>query len=92
MANLSIKGLDDAVFTELKVRAAQQRTTIRALVIEAVNRFIGTVPVNAEGYDTLLGGSVVRKNNLKKRLLGRKQPVDCPDDVMAPTCIEDKVK
>ena len=66
MANLSIKGLDDEVFTKLKVMAAQQKTTIRALVIEAVNRFIGTVPVDAEGYDSLPGGSVVRIKGKRK--------------------------
>lgn len=65
MANLSIKGLDDDVFTELKVRAAQQKTTLRALIIEAINRYVGAVLVKA---DTLPGGSVVRmkKTTTKK--------------------------
>ena len=58
MANLSIKGLDDDVFTELKVRAAQQKTTLRALVIEAINRYVGSVPVTPA--HSLPGGSVVR--------------------------------
>ncbi len=41
MAQLRIEGFPDDLYRDLKVKAAQERTTVKALMIELVEKAVG---------------------------------------------------
>ena len=80
MANITIRNLDDAVKTRLRVRAAgngrSMEEEVRLILREAVQRNVSTRPENSEASTTKFGQSVCCQTHMRglHRLIASKMP------------------